>query len=144
MASQRNTILLDGEALERRAFARPYVLIPGMLVALSGDDVAPAQEGAKAAIFVRSSHENEGGSIDDEIAIDDEAILLYPGKASVINALTDETIARGDELAADEDGKLRLAHPDEAIIAWAAGPSVLPDAANLAIGAHGRVPVVPA
>lgn len=105
----RNTILLRGDADEETAVAAPYAITPGMLVELTANGEAQPHSsagGEAAGLFAREQHENQGAGIDDDIAADDEVTLLWPAKGAKINALTSDTIERGDFVQSAGDGQV--------------------------------------
>lgn len=106
----RNTIYLRGEPRHEEAgIATPYDITPGMLVQLNADGYEPHNEagGAAAALFARENWENDGAGIGDDIDAGDEVRVIYADKGDKINALTDETIERGDYVESAGDGKVR-------------------------------------
>jgi len=110
----RNTILLRGDAVEDSFLVEASVAIrPGMLVEISpsaATHVQPHQTagGAAAAIFARECHEDQGGDIDDTIAVSAEVTVLYPNLGSWINAYTSDTIAAGEWVESAGNGQIRL------------------------------------
>jgi len=133
----RNTILLRGKAREEGRLADCYVLTPGMLVELAdaGTVIPHTTDGGQAApIFVREQWENDGADIDDDIALDDEAILIFPEMGAKINAYTSDTIEEGDTVCSDGEGGVRLADSGDYVIGTAAEDSDL-------TGTNGRVEI---
>ena len=109
----RNTILLRGDAVEDSFTVEGGTAIrPGMLVEISPSSAVSVQPhqtagGAAAPIFAREQHENQGGDIDDTIAVGDEVTVLYPNLGSIINAFTADTIDAGGWVESAGNGAVR-------------------------------------
>ncbi len=106
----RHTILLRGDA-ERHAGIAGDDITPGHLVQYdpSGDGYIPhgTAGGAAAPWFAREQWENDGAGIDDDIAAGDEVVVLKPNLGATINAVTADTIARGDAVESAGNGAVR-------------------------------------
>lgn len=105
----RNTILLAGDAREDSGLA-DGIITPGALVQLTSTGYNDNVSAGAAAIpaFAREQHENQGADLDDNIASGDTFTVLFPEQGAVINALTDDTIARGEYVESAGAGKVRL------------------------------------
>jgi hypothetical protein len=104
----RNVILLRGKAREDSGIAGSAIT-PGSLVNVTStgfnDNVAAGATCIPA--FAREQHERDGRGIDDDIANADEVTVLYPELGAVINALTSDTVVRGDYVESDGSGGVR-------------------------------------
>lgn len=105
----RNVILLRGKAREDSGIAGGAIT-PGALVQITStgfnDNVGAGATCIPA--FARAQHENDGAGIDDNIASGDEVTALYPECGAVINALTSDTIAKGEFVESDGAGGVRV------------------------------------
>lgn len=101
----RNVILLRGNAREESGIVSANTT-PGMLIEYTSTGFRPHNTGggAAAAIFARAQHENDGAGIDTAIASGDEATAIYPDKGAKINAVTADTITRGEFVQSAGDG----------------------------------------
>jgi hypothetical protein len=106
----RKVILLRGNAREESGIA-DATITPGMLLEFETANGLSPHAGAgaaAAAIFARAAHEDDGDGIDDNIASGSEVTAIYPEKGAKINAVTDETIDRGEFVQSAGDGKVAL------------------------------------
>lgn len=133
----RNTILLRGTAREEARISDPYAITPGMLCELADAGKAiphTTDEGMAFPIFAKEQHENQGAGIDDDIAVGDEVVLLFPEQGAKINAFTSDTILEGDFVTSDGAGGVRVADSGSFVIGVAAADSDL-------TGTNGRVEI---
>lgn len=133
----RNVILIQGNAREDTGIASGAIR-PGMLIEPTGTGeqyVAHNDAGGAAApVFAREQHENDGAGIDDNIASASSFTPIFPEMGAKINAVTDDTIARGEWVESAGDGKVRL---------WGSGYRVgYADAASDLSGTVGRVKII--
>ena len=134
----RNTILLRGNAREESRIVETEAATPGMLVELrSGGKCRPqtVDGGQITPIFVREQHENQGAGVDDDVAIADEATLIFPELGAKINAYTADTILEGEPVTPDGNGGVRLADSGDYVIGVASAASDLS-------GSNGRVEII--
>lgn len=105
----RNTILLAGDAREDSGLA-DGAITPGSLVQLTSTGYNDNVSAGAVCIpaFAREQHENQGADVDDNIASGDNFTVLFPQHGAVINALTSDTIARGEYVESDGSGGVRL------------------------------------
>lgn len=133
----RQVILLQGDAIEQSGVASG-TLTPGALVAPTGAGEQYAVHieagGPAAPVFVRAAHEHNGRGIDDTIASGNDVTTIRPGLGAKINAITEETIARGEWVESAGDGTVRP-HGSGYRIGYA-------DAASDLSGSVGRVLIV--
>lgn len=106
----RKVILLRGHAREESGVAGA-ALTPGMLVEMDttgADEWKPHDTpgGGGLLAFVRAQHENDGAGIDTEIASGDDCTIIFPEQGAKVNAVTDDTIARGDVVQSAGNGKV--------------------------------------
>lgn len=105
----RNTILLDGGFREDTGLA-DGAITPGSLVQLTSTGYNDNVSAGAACVpaFAREQHENQGADVDDNIASGDTVTVIFPACGAVINALTSDTIARGEYVESDGAGGVRL------------------------------------
>jgi hypothetical protein len=106
----RNVILLRGDAHEESGLAVTYAITPGMLVEPVSTGFQPhaTAGGTAAALYARQQSENDGASIDTDIAAADEVTVLFCEKGSKVNAVTNDTIVRGEFVQSAGDGTVAL------------------------------------
>lgn len=104
----RNKILLRGMAREEDEIFGEATR-PGSLLRVTSSGVSKhnVAGGVATPIFAREQHENQGGDVDDNIPSGDTGTVLYPALGAKINAVTDDTIARGDWVESDGTGGVR-------------------------------------
>ena len=106
----RKTILLRGYAREESGIA-VEAITPGMLVqvdtATGNWEQHDTEGGAAAATFAREQHENDGAGIDTAIAQGDDVTVLFAQQGDKINAVTDDTIDKGEWVESAGNGKVR-------------------------------------
>lgn len=106
----RNKILIRGNAREESSLFTVQTR-PGMLLEIvAGGGVKPhaTAGGVASMMFAREQHENQGGDVDDQIAAADYGTILFPELGAKINAVTSDTIARGDFVESDGAGGVRV------------------------------------
>lgn len=135
----RRVILLQGHAREESGIAGAQ-LTPGMLVEIdtSGDrEWKPhaSAGGGGVLAFVRAQHENDGAGIDTAIASGDDCTVIFPEMGAKVNAVTDDTIARGDVVQSAGNGKV------EPLTSGGVGIGVAAEASDLS-GTVGRVAII--
>jgi hypothetical protein len=116
----RNTILIRGDWVhEENGLAVDYNITPGMLVeptvdsnGVSGFTPHATAAGAAAALFaqvqIRKTATGPTSGIDDEIPVGDGMSAIHARKGDVINAVTVETIIRGELVESAGDGTVGL------------------------------------
>jgi hypothetical protein len=109
----RNTTVLRGDAHEVSGLAVTYDVIPGMLVepVATGWQPHTTAGGTAVAAFVRAQYENsqvDAGGMEDTIPSGDTITVVFPNKGAFVNALTDDTIVRGEFVQSAGDGKVAL------------------------------------
>lgn len=121
----RNTILLRGSAREETGIATGSAITPGSAVVQSGAGAGWAAAGAAAfaIAFARQQHENQGNTINDAIAQNDEMTIIFPEYGAKLLGVSSETIDRGDELTTAASGKLAVRAVGEPLIGIAVGPN---------------------
>lgn len=135
----RRVILLRGNAREESGEAGAQ-LTPGMLVEMdtTGDDEwkpHATQGGGGLLAFVRAQHENDGAGIDTNIASGDDCTIIFPEQGAKVNAVTDDTIARGATVQSAGNGKV------EPLASGGVGIGVAAAASDLS-GTVGRVEII--
>lgn len=108
----RNVIVLRGSPHEE-SFIASEAITPGMLVEFDPSNADQILKhatagGAAAPWFVREQHENQGADIDDDVALGDEATVVFARTGDKINAFTSDTITQGDFVESDGVGGVRL------------------------------------
>ena len=113
-------------------------VLVGEAVGLAANEetvVAHAGDGAQAVPrFARAQHENQGASIDTDIAVGDEVTVLYPELGAKVNAFTSATITTGEYVCSDGAGGVRVAGSGDSVVGQAAADSDLS-------GTNGRVEI---
>lgn len=106
----RNTILIRGNAREENALITTGASRPGSLMqhVATGYKKHATAGGAAAVIVLKEQHETQGNDIDDNVAQNDKATVLFPELGAVINFVTSDTIARGEWVESDGAGGVRL------------------------------------
>lgn len=106
----RNRVLLNGDAgyTELNGIFTGATR-PGSLLELtaSGFRVEQTAGGQCLPLFAREQHENQGADVDDNIPASDSGTALLCANGCVINAVTDDTIARGTWVESAGSGKVR-------------------------------------
>lgn len=122
-----HTILLDGTARKQGGLTSGNVT-PGMLVEPTGTGRAwKAHDSAGAAgiaAFAEPQWELDNSTIDTVIATGKDFTVVFPAKGAKVNAVTDNTIARGTFVQSAGDGKVE-AYDSGVIIGIADGASDL-------------------
>lgn len=106
----RERILLNGDAGYTELDGTfTGATTPGSLLELTASGFRAEQTAGGEAIpaFAREQHENQGGDIDDNIPAQDTGTALICSNGCIINALTDDTIARGVWVESAGSGKVR-------------------------------------
>lgn len=107
----RNRILLDGRAGYTEVDGIfTGATRPGSLLELTATGFRAEQTagGQCIPVFAREQHENQGADIDDNIPASDTGTALYCSNGCIVNAVTDDTIARGQWVESAGSGKVRL------------------------------------
>lgn len=127
--AKRNVILLRGTGHEESGTVSSGPIVPGMLLQMTATGFRPhaTAGGPAAAIYAREQRENtvEGaGSIDSDIPNGDEVTGLFVPKGGKVNAITEDTIDRGEFVQSAGGGLVEPFDSGE-IIGVAAAPSDL-------------------
>ena len=110
----RNTILIKGDWVwEDNNVAVTYAVTPGMLVEYVSTGIQPhsTAAGAAAALFAAPQYRETGSGtsgIDDDIPAGDSCSVYAAQKGCVVNAVTAETIVRGEFVESAGDGTVAL------------------------------------
>jgi hypothetical protein len=110
----RSVVLLRGDAREEAAInSSGGTIIPGWLVTYDPSEDAPHfiahpdEGGVAAAIFARQNPEHDGKDLNTPIADEDSFTVIFPGKGAKVNAVTTDTILRGDYVESAGDGTVQ-------------------------------------
>lgn len=107
----RNRVLLNGDAgyTELNGIFTGATR-PGSLLELTSTGFRAEQTagGQCLPLFAREQHENQGGDVDDNIPTADSGTALLCANGCIVNAVTDDTITRGQWVESAGSGKVRL------------------------------------
>ncbi len=110
----RSVVLLRGDAREEAGIASTGAsIVPGWLVDYDDSDVPhfvghQTGGGVAAAIFARQNTEYDGKDLNTQITDLDSFTVIFPNKGAKINAVTSDTILRGDYVQSAGNGQVQL------------------------------------